>query len=48
MKKLIALLAVAALGFSIVGCGSKDTSSDNAATAGGSGIRDKTPKTEEE
>jgi len=45
MKKLLALFAVAALGFAIVGCGSKDTSSsDTAATAGGSGIKDKTPK----
>ena len=48
MKKLIVLFAVAALGFSIVGCGSKDTSSDTAATAGSSGIKDKTPKTDDE
>ena len=48
MKKLLALFAVAALGFAVVGCGSKDTSSDTAATAGGSGIKDKTPKTDDE
>jgi hypothetical protein len=45
MKKLLALLAVAALGIAIVGCGSGDTSSDKAVS---SGIKDKTPKSDDE
>lgn len=45
MKTLLALLAVAALGIAIVGCGSKDTSSD---TTVKTGIKDKTPKSDDE
>jgi hypothetical protein len=45
MKKLIALLILASFGVAVVGCGKKPVDANGAPV---SGIKDKTPKTDEE
>ncbi len=45
MKKLIALLFIASFGMALVGCGKKTDDGSGAPT---SGVKDKTPKADEE
>ncbi len=45
MKKLIALLLVASFGVALIGC---SKASDDSSAAPASGIKDKTPKSDDE
>lgn len=46
MKKLIAVLFIASFGMALIGCGSKEEGGSSAAPE--SGVKDKTPKADEE